>query len=69
MVKAFTSGIQNWRTTLFGVATGLAIVFAGVAAALDGDPETIFDAGKVFEALAGVGMILWGIFSRDSADD
>lgn len=65
MVKAIRAGVANWRTTVAGIATGLCVVLAAVSAWLDGDPSTVADTGEVFEALAGVGMILWGLLSKD----
>lgn len=65
MVRTIRAGMSNWRTSVAGIATGLCVVLAAVSAALDGDPSTNVDSGQVFEALAGIGMILWGIFSKD----
>lgn len=65
MVKSLRDGMTNWRTSVAGIATGLCVVLAAISAMVDNDPNTVADAGQVWEAIAGIGMILWGIFSKD----
>lgn len=63
IVKA---GIRNKKTTLLGLIGGLLVILKAAHAVLDDDPATVLDAQAVYEAGAGIVMILWGLISRDA---
>lgn len=50
-MKAF---IENLKTTIFGAVAGLPVLFEGI------------QEGNVTKILAGVGMLLVGIFAKDN---
>lgn len=65
-MRTLRAGVANWKTTIAGLAAGLAVLCGAVAAAFDGDPNTVVDSAGVLQALGGLGMIIWGIISQDA---
>lgn len=61
---------KSWKTTVSGVSGGLGVILIGVAAGLDGDPETVVDLqailGAIGTVLAAFGVTLGGVFARDN---
>lgn len=57
--------LANWRTTIAGIATALAVVFAQIGNAADADPSTVFDINLIIAA----GIAMMGILSSDVRDD
>lgn len=55
--------MKSWRTTVLGILAGLAILITQAIAALDGDPETVFNLDAVIAALATMGI---GVAARDN---
>lgn len=55
--------MKSWRTTVLGILAGLAILITQAIAALDGDPETVFNLDAVIAALATMGI---GVVARDN---
>lgn len=57
------SAVNSWKTTIFGILTGLSIVAPQIIAFLDGDPSTVFDSELFLGGLAAMGI---GIVARDN---
>ena len=56
--------MRNWKTTAFGVVTGVSLLLAQAATLLDTDVTTMPDWMRIVEALGLLGI---GIFARDAA--
>jgi hypothetical protein len=56
--------MRNWKTTAFGVVTGVSLLLAQAATLLDTDVNTMPDWMRIVEALGLLGI---GIFARDAA--
>lgn len=54
--------IRNWRTTIVGFVTGLAIILSQVIAVLDSDPQTMFKLELLLAGLAAIGI---GVAAKD----
>lgn len=54
---------KSWKTTVAGIASGVAILATQLQAVLDDDPTTVFDWKAALGALAVFGI---GFFSRDN---
>ena len=54
--------IRNWRTTIVGFVTGLAIILSQVVAVLDSDPQTVFSLELLLAGLAAIGI---GVVAKD----
>lgn len=54
--------MKNWKTTLFGFGSGLALLLKNILAVLDNDSATNFDITEVSAALGLLGI---GWFSKD----
>jgi len=62
VVDAATKPAKNWKTTLFGVLTGLLMLGNELMAVLDDDPTTKFSVPMCITALGAMGI---GWFARD----
>lgn len=60
------AGLRSWKTSALGIIGGLVVLLNSAAAFIDDDPNTVLDMNIVTEAIVGIVMILWGIFSRDA---
>lgn len=54
--------IKNWRTTIIGFLTGMMICGTQIIAALDNDPETVFNLTIL---LGGLGLMGLGVVAKD----
>ena len=54
---------KSWRTTLFGIVTGLCLILPQVAAVLDTDPLTTFHLDLFLAGLSAMGI---GVAARDN---
>lgn len=54
--------IKSWKTTIVGFLVGIIICATQLIAALDTDPETVFEF-SIF--MAGLGTMGIGVFARD----
>lgn len=52
----------SWRTTAFGILSGLGIIATQFSYFLDNDPATVFSVEACFAALGIMGI---GFFARD----
>lgn len=55
--------MKSWRTTTLGILGAITILATQVKAAIDDDPETVFDFSQVQLALGVLGV---GILARDN---
>ena len=60
---------KNGKTTLWGIVGAIGAILVGVAAGMDGDPETIMDTqaltGAIGALLAALGIGVGGLKSKD----
>ena len=61
-MNKLVADIKNWRTTIVGFLTGLIICATQIIAALDSDPETVFNMNILLAGLAAMGI---GVFAKD----
>lgn len=61
-MNKLVADIKNWRTTIVGFLAGLIICATQVIAALDNDPETVFEMSIFLSGLAAMGI---GVFAKD----
>lgn len=55
--------MKSWKTTAFGILSGLGIIAAQLSYLLDNDPATAFSVEACFAALGIMGV---GLFARDN---
>jgi hypothetical protein len=55
--------MKNWKTTLGGVATFAAVLFAQIGAALDSDPATVAN----WQTLIPAGILCWSLIKAADA--
>lgn len=61
-MNKLATDIKNWRTTIVGFFMGLIICATQIIAALDNDPETVFEMGIFLSGLAAMGI---GVLAKD----
>lgn len=62
-METLLNGLKNWRTTAFGIVTGLMLILPQLAHLLDDDPSTTADITMI---VAGLGMIFGFAVANDA---
>lgn len=62
---------KSWKTTASAICAAVGILLGTIAAALDGNPETVVDMAGAMQALgtvlAACGLTAFGVVSKDKS--